>query len=393
VKTQLFNPRIKKLPASLIALVLIFVMLLSQGFSVSAETLSELKERQEELAEEKAQIDNRLKTLSDDISKKKEYRDEINAQILVVQEEIDVLKGQIKLLNEKIYAAEDAIAQQQSGIDNSCDLLKERIRALYISGESSTLTILLDSENFLDYMEKARILQAITEHDSQLIDTLKEKRESIQEELDTINADKETLSEKKKQEDQKCAELGELYEHAQRLVMEAEDAQSAAAANSDLLFSQIESTETAIAELEDEIRAQYGDGAVKLGGSGFEGTGNFIWPMPGYTYITCYYGDGGHRGIDIAGGDIYGKAIVAADSGFVEYAGWNDSYGYCVFINHGNGYETRYAHMSALGTAAGSYVSPGETVGLVGSTGNSTGPHLHFEVIAGGSTTNPFNYF
>lgn len=389
----MFNPRIKKLSASLIAIALALVMVMNQDFNASAETLSELKERQEELAAEKAQIDDRLEELSDDISKKKEYRDEINAQILVLQEEIDILKQQIKLLNEKIYIAEDAIAQQQSGIDDSYDLLKERIRALYISGDSSTLTILLDSENFLDYMEKARILQAVTEHDSQLIDTLTEKREGIQAELDTITADKETLSDKKKQEDQKCAELGELYEQAQRLVLEAEDAQSAAAANSDLLSTQIESTETAIAELEDEIKAQYGNGAVNLGGTGYEGTGNFIWPMPGYTYITCYYGDGGHRGIDIAGGDIYGKAIVAADSGFVEYAGWNDSYGYCVFINHGNGYETRYAHMSSLGTSAGSYINSGETIGFVGSTGNSTGPHLHFEVIYGGSTTNPFNYF
>ena len=389
----MFNPWLKKLSTSLIALVLIFVMMFHQGTGVSAESLSELKERQEELAAEKAQIDERLEELNDDVGKKKEYRDEIYAQIEVIQEEIEVLKQQIKLLNEKIYTAEDAISQQQSGIDESYELLKERIRALYISGDASAMTVLLKSENLLDYMEKARILQAITEHDSQLIESFIEKRESIQEELDIITADKETLSEKKKLEDQKCAELGELYEQAQRLVLEAEDAQEAAAANSDLLSTQIASTEAAIAELEDEIKAQYGDGAVNLGGTGYEGTGNFIWPMPGYTYITCYYGDGGHRGIDIAGGDIYGKAIIAADSGFVEYAGWNDSYGYCVFINHGNGYETRYAHMSSLGISTGAYVSSGETIGFVGSTGNSTGPHLHFEVIYGGSTTNPFNYF
>lgn len=389
----MFNPRMKKLSASLVALALITVMVILQGFGVSAETLSELKGRQEELADEKAKIDDRLEELGEDITKKKEYRDEIYAQIEVIQEEIGVLKDQIKLLNEKISAAEDAISEQQSGIDASFDLLKERIRALYITGDASTLTILLGSEDFLDYMEKAHMLQAVTEHDSQLIDSLTEKRESIQAELDAITVDKEALSEKKKLEDQKCAELGELYEQAQRLVLEAEDAQIAAAANSDLLSTEIESTEAAIAELEDEIKAQYGEGAVNLGGTGYEGTGNFIWPMPGYTYITCYYGDGGHRGIDIAGGDIYGKAIIAADSGFVEYAGWNDSYGYCVFINHGNGYETRYAHMSALGTSTGAYVSSGDTIGFVGSTGNSTGPHLHFEVINGGSTTNPFGYF
>lgn len=70
-------------------------------------------------------------------------------------------------------------------------------------------------------------------------------------------------------------------------------------------------------------------------GVGYIGTGSFVWPMPDYTYITCYYGDGGHRGIDIAGGGIYGKPIVAADGGKVIYSDWMDSYGYCVFIDHG----------------------------------------------------------
>ena len=79
--------------------------------------------------------------------------------------------------------------------------------------------------------------------------------------------------------------------------------------------------------------------------------------MPGYTYITCYYGDGGHRGIDIAGGGIYGKPIVAADGGKVIYSDWMDSYGYCVFIDHGNGYSTRYAHASALACSVGDTVS------------------------------------
>lgn len=88
-----------------------------------------------------------------------------------------------------------------------------------------------------------------------------------------------------------------------------------------------------------------------------------------------------------------GKPIVAADGGKVIYSAWMDSYGYCVFIDHGNGYSTRYAHASALACSVGDTVSPGQTIAYVGSTGNSTGPHLHFEVIYYGSTTNPFNYF
>ena len=105
-----------------------------------------------------------------------------------------------------------------------------------------------------------------------------------------------------------------------------------------------------------ELRRSYDSGV------GYIGTGSFVWPMPGYTYITCYYGDGGHRGIDIAGGGIYGKPIVAADGGKVIYSDWMDSYGYCVFIDHGNGYSTRYAHASALACSVGDTVSPGQTI-------------------------------
>ena len=132
---------------------------------------------------------------------------------------------------------------------------------------------------------------------------------------------------------------------------------------------------------------------VNAGGAESAGAGGFVWPMPGYDYITCDYGDDGHRGIDIAGSEIYGQPIVAAARGEVVYSDWMDSYGYCVFIDHGNGCSTRYAHASALACSVGDVVSPGQTIAYVGSTGNSTGPHLHFEVLRAGSTTDPFDYY
>ena len=127
--------------------------------------------------------------------------------------------------------------------------------------------------------------------------------------------------------------------------------------------------------------------------SGYIGTGQLCVADAGVTPTSPAIRRRRHRGIDIAGGGIYGKPIVAADGGKVIYSDWMDSYGYCVFIDHGNGYSTRYAHASALACSVGDTVSPGQTIAYVGSTGNSTGPHLHFEVIYYGSTTNPFNYF
>ena len=120
--------------------------------------------------------------------------------------------------------------------------------------------------------------------------------------------------------------------------------------------------------------------------------GFFVWPMPGYSSITCDFGSG-HRGIDIAGSGISGAPITAADGGTVTHSGWMNSYGYCVFIDHGNGYVTRYAHASALACDVGDTVVPGQTIAYVGSTGNSTGPHLHFEILYNGVLQDPFDYF
>ncbi len=124
----------------------------------------------------------------------------------------------------------------------------------------------------------------------------------------------------------------------------------------------------------------------------FSNQERFVWPIPGYSVITSDFGSG-HRGIDISGYEIFGEPITAARGGTVTHSGWLNSYGYCVFIDHGDGFSTRYAHASALACDKGDIVLPGETIAYVGSTGYSTGPHLHFEVIKNGVLQNPFDYY
>ena len=127
------------------------------------------------------------------------------------------------------------------------------------------------------------------------------------------------------------------------------------------------------------------------------GSGSFMWPLPYTRNITSGYGARWgrmHTGIDIAAGGVYGKAVVASDGGTVEWAGYDSSgYGNYVIINHNNGYKTLYGHCSAVYVSRGQSVSKGSTIAAVGSTGNSTGPHLHFEVrTSGGSRLNPLGF-
>lgn len=385
--------KLKKRLKGFLCVGLSLCMLFAGALSASAESLTELRERQDSLQEQKEENDALLEKLQADTEQKKAYRDVLYEQIDTVQSQLDLLRKQIGELDLEIAAAEDKIAEKQTEIDRNMDLLKERIKALYVTGDASTLALILNSTDLMDFTEKSQFLRAVTRHDQELIDKLTSQLQEIDGELSSLNANKSELSQDKKELDSKGAELTLLYEKAQQLVEEAENEELNALINSEILGAQMEENEEAIAQLEEEIRRQQISGGWSAGGSGYVGSGSFIWPMPGYTYLTCYFGEGGHRGIDIAGGDIYGKPIVAADGGTVIYAGWNDSYGYCVFIDHGNGYETRYAHMSALGTDTGAAVDQGQVIGYVGSTGNSTGPHLHFEVIYGGSLTNPMGYF
>ncbi len=131
-------------------------------------------------------------------------------------------------------------------------------------------------------------------------------------------------------------------------------------------------------------------------GGGRTPTGMFTWPVPGVKHVSSYYGPRWgklHKGIDISTSGIYGRTVVAAAGGKVTRAGWFSSYGYCIDIQHSNGYLTRYAHLSKINVKVGQTVSKGQAIGKVGNSGNSTGPHLHFEIRLNGSTKNPMNYY
>ncbi len=371
----------------LLAALLCLTLILSWGpWALAAGSLEELHEKQERLEAQKEINDQRLEELEKAAAEKAIYRDELNQRIEAVQAEIDGLRADIAGLNQELASLEDQIAGKQTQIERSRDLLKARIRALYVTGEPSAVQVVLNSRSLAEFTQKTQLLKAVTARDKQLIQGLNAQIHAIEGDLERIQEDKQLLAERKKALESKNAELLELYREAQDLAANAQDRQYGVQSIGEMLDTQMQENESAIAELEIEIYGRRITG-------GNTGTGSFIWPMPGYTYLTCSFGDGGHRGVDISGGDIYGKPIVAADGGTVLYAGWNDSYGYCVFIDHGNGYETRYAHMSELAVSTGDAVGQSEIVGYVGSTGNSTGPHLHFETIYYGELQNPMGFF
>lgn len=400
----------KKWGKCLTAAVLAAMIAITSSMSapVWAENLSDLESQQESLQsrsdELKASLDEAKKNTEEKEALKKEYEDKISQ----VQGQIDTLNNEIRTLDEEIAQKQKDIEGPQKEIDKNMELLKQRIRAIYMAGETSTLDIILGAEDFSDFLDKASLLQTVTSHDVTLIETIQQQLDAIQEEKDAIEEKRGEVADKKTELDGQQQELTQLLEENQVILEELYGVQQEAQDQVDENDAELKEIETQISNYYAQQAPTPSDTGTTAGGSDNSGggvvtgggSGSFVWPAPGFYLLTSQWnedrGSYNHGAIDIAGGGIYGTPVVAAASGTVVFAsagGWGGGYGTYIMIDHGGGVSTLYAHMSGLAVSQGASVSAGQVVGYVGSTGDSSGPHLHFEVREYGSKVNPMNYF
>ncbi len=392
--------------AAAAALTLLFSV---QGvLPASASSLSDLQQKQSQLKQQQAQVAQQIQSLKNDKAKQQQYKDALNAQIGVVQGQIDNLNAQISGYDNDIKAKETEIAGKQKDINTNYQKLKERLCALYLTGEASNIEIILNSQSVMDLADKTELLQSITAYDTNLINTIKSEMAGIKSQESDIQKNKAAVTAAKTEYDQKQSELSALVSQTNAVIAKISSDQSGAEAkNKEILDAEAKADQA----IDDWYRNYYasqqqhnGGGSNNGGGSGgYVSKGNFTWPVPSCTNITQGYGsyDMGsfHKGIDISGAGVYGAPIVAADSGRVikaSFGVWGDGYGgygNVVAIDHGGGYSTLYGHMSSIACSEGQQVTKGQVIGYVGATGQATGPHLHFEVRVNGSTVNPMNYF
>ncbi|MBR2787114.1 MAG: peptidoglycan DD-metalloendopeptidase family protein [Clostridia bacterium] len=278
---------------------------------------------------------------------------------------------------------------------------------MYMKKETTFLDVLL-SGNLIKFISNQDLVKQIADYDNKLILEVEELKTSLEKEkaeVETAKQEKETKSKElqslKAEKEEKAASLTEEQKE-----LEAQLSEYKAQAEQ---YAQLERQAIAREEAERK-KASSGtnsnsssgssssSGNTDTGASAYTG-GKLGWPCPSSSTVTSPYGyrilfgvSDFHTGIDI--GSPMGNDIVAAESGTVILAsyGWNGGYGNYIIINHGNGITTRYAHASQLYVSVGQTVTKGQTIAAIGTTGNSTGPHLHFEVRENGSHTNPFNY-
>ena len=364
-----------------LALVLAAGMVLTpmaQPTEVEAASLNSLQQKQQELQQKQKENEEKIASLKQDTAKQQEYVNTLKEQIQNVQEQIDGLNNQINLLDESIHAKQQEMDEKEKSVNDTVEQLRERLKALYLAGEASTLEIVLNSESVMDMAQKLELVNMVVDHDTALIDSLRGEAEEI-------------AAQKKEIEDQR-AQVADAEAEQKRLQQE----EAAAADAIDAWYREYQKQQE---QNNNSGGSGSGSGGGSSGGGDRVGTGSLIWPTPGMTRISQPYKGRAHTGIDISNGNSYGRQIVAADSGTVIYAGTNNTgtgmwtYGIYVMIDHGNGMSTLYAHCSSVSVSPGQTVTKGQEIARVGNTGNSFGAHLHFEVRVNGSLTNPMNYF
>lgn len=369
---------------------LVAALLLGTQLSASvswAETIEEkraqLDEIQQKLGEKDAQLEDKKKEISNAMER-----------LILTQEELAEAKRKLaaiesrqQALSIKIRQNEAALAAKQKEYDKSRSVYKKRLRDIYENGQVNYLDVLLGAADFRDFSSRMYLLQRVIRRDFALIDRLEEQREALLQqkaELDDIRKQLAAAHAKSQKEKeivaQKTVERQKLYEQAL-----AEKAQ---------LDAEYEELQRNSQEITAMIQRMEQEGRMMPQAGG---TGQLAWPVNGE--ITSPFGwrvhpiwgtQIFHAGLDI--GADYGDPVHAADSGTVVFAGWMGGYGNAVMIDHGGGMVTLYGHNSSITVGEGEQVSKGQTIALAGSTGNSTGPHCHFEVRIHGEVVSPLQY-
>lgn len=375
----------KRILAAVFALVLAFSQAAYAAKSVS-ELKSELAENQKETEKIKKEITAKQK----DKDAATARMNELDMEISGVQEDIDSVQHVIDEKQSEIDAANLKIEGLNLDIDKTTEKLKARMKVMYEYGTTSYLEIIMGAKSFSDLFTRIAAVQAIVRHDNNIIDDYSNQITALEEAKAVVELEQQEQIEARDILDAQQSKLERLRNEKNQVVKQLENDIAA-------LEKAEKQKENDAAALQSEINKALNKSSSK--NLVYTGNGKFAWPSATSTRVTSPFGyrihpifgtKKLHRGMDI--GAAAGTDVLAAEDGVVLTAGYNNSYGYYVTINHGSGYVTLYAHNSKLLVSSGQTVSRGQVIAKCGSTGNSTGPHIHFEVQVNGKLVNPANY-
>lgn len=415
----------RKKAISIIAVILailmvlgLFVSILPSAYAITQDDIDELQKKKEEASARVQEAQERLDGLQEEQSNVLEQKVALDVQNAAAAEEMNLILQEIAMYDEIIEDKNQEVEQARSVEEEQGRRYRTRVRAMEENGGYNILALLLNAHNFSDFLSALDDMGEIMESDKTMERQYRDARletERVKAEFEAIRAEVQEKQSALRAEQARIQ--GQIDEANATLDALAEDIEAALEQYTLEQAAEEEASEAVtklIAEYEEQKRREAEAAAAAaraaweasgggLGAGNASGSGSFGWPVPCSSRVTSRFGyrsdpftgaAAGHAGIDIDGFGHDGDIIVAAAGGTVISAVYSSGgYGNYVLIDHGNGFQTLYAHMSDLAVGSGQWVSAGETIGYLGSTGRSTGTHCHFEIRDNGTPIDPEAYF
>ncbi len=409
--------------------------------AANKKKLESLKDKKESKMEYLETLENQIETVEKKVLNLQTQIGSLNSQISRLEKESKQLNNEITEINTGIVEAEKDIADMQNTIDSTSDQLAAKLRSVYMNGSDSTLKILMGADSLASFLTRLEMMKRTSENDKAIISKftkkvtkLKKTKTELEESRVTVSAKiievdekkaaavekKAELKKKQSEYDSTMDDLEKKYKESEEIIAGLDQSSSEykdyikdleverakADAEIDRILSEYYATQTTVPVANNNEPNQSATTTTKANtttlGPSYTAKGDWLWPLgnascyisSNYGYRSASYsGNSFHGGTDIAGSGISGKPVYATRAGKVISAVTsNRGYGIYVLIDHGDGYSSLYAHMSARYVSVGDSVAKGAMIGRVGSTGNSTGPHLHFEIRYYGEKRNPMKF-
>lgn len=356
------------------------------------DQLADVQSRMSEQSEKKAQAEAVIGSVNDKLYDIQKNLENAEGEYKAVSEDLTATEG-------KIAAAQDELEKNQARLEKREAVFQRRIRDIYMHGQLNYLDVVLGARDFSDFSNRLELLRRILASDIQLLADIRSERDAIRAARAELEAQRSRQAALKEEAAAKRDEIAAHKKENEALLYQAQYDKATA----EKAYEEYQQASQSIADM---LRQRESAPAAASGGDAGEpdsypaaaaGSGGMIWPVNGV--VTSPYGYRTHpifgttiyhSGIDI--GVDYGTPVQAAAGGTVVEAAWISGYGYSVIIDHGNGLSTLYGHNQELAVSAGQQVSQGQVIAYAGSTGNSTGPHVHFEVRSSGEPVDPNGY-
>lgn len=381
---------------SLLALVLAALMLGSvllgslQVFAVTQSEVDALKKKADAAKKEKTELAAQLSEAKKDTSKLEEQIRLLDLQTAAAEEEIAIQEELVAELTKLVEEKQRELSSSEAALEEAYDTSRQRIRFMAEFGETSYLQILLSADSFFDFLNRLEVIRQVSVSDQAMLERLRAAKDSVQQQTVSLENSLAEAESTKASLEENVMQLQAQKEEKDKTLTELEEKQS-----------EINAEYIAAMEKADQLVEDYQKAAAEYSAQNPYVEGGWMWPLPrANNVVTCKYGPrihpvkgyyGLHTGVDLRASS--GTKIYASKAGTVVTSEYSSSWGNYVIISHGGGYTSLYAHMTKRNVKVGAEVKQGQVIGTVGSTGWSTGAHLHFEVRKNNSSFDPLTLF